>query len=329
MARVLQSFHSAMALEVARGERSVAFVRLNGATVAVEKMDKREFDQEFYKENISDRHGLVTPRRYCRHYLRLVNYPLEEGAVAAMIDAMALAGDEPRSDRTALLVEKNTGRFIGAYESPVDAQLVLSHIQTSGLIVTKPADMADWPSRMVEALRVHISPQRKPKAKTGAKYLQEIFAMAKAAEKQTEAAQVKASTKVEKTAKERVAKKDGPVAKVKEYVQKNIDRFEGGTLTLAQARVDLLKQGIVAGTIGVQLPKWIVALKVKNVQKGGTVRRNKETGEVSISKAKEPKVSTPKAPKAAPVAAPAAPAKAGKKVAVKKAPAKKAGKSKK
>ena len=50
MSKLAQGVGTGIVMEVARGERNVAFVGLDGATVSVRRMEKREFDLAYSGE---------------------------------------------------------------------------------------------------------------------------------------------------------------------------------------------------------------------------------------------------------------------------------------
>lgn len=286
--------HSNLALEIARGERSVAYVALTDTTrgIALLKQDKREFDHEFYREPAEHAAGVApTPRNYARHMLTQKHFSVESDAVAALVSALAMERDEPRPRDVALLI-KADGEFLGAYESPRDAQLAATALGY-GYVVAKPSALSD---EALMRLKQVLAPDCKIRA--GAKLREELFRMATKADKPATAA-----PKVDKTQRERKERKDGPIAKVKEYVAKNADKLSSGALTVAQARAALLETGINKTTVTVQIARWLKEFKI-SAQKGGRVVKN-DDGKFEVAKPKNPKpAKTPK------VAAPAAPKKA-------------------
>lgn len=301
MSRVLCNVHRNIALEYVRGEQHVGYIWLDGASVTIGKMAKREFDTEFYIP-AKTREREHTPRDLCRHYLNLSHYPIDEGAAAIMVDIMALDDTEPRPTRTVLLCDAASGRFVGAYESARDAMLVQRHI-SGAQVIARPGDLAGWKEAQLNALRAQVAPDLKTRSKT--KLIEGIFEMATKAKKPA----APAVKKVEKIAKERKARADGPVAIIRNYVQDNAANFNSGKLTRADARAYLLSKGLEKGTIGVQLPKWITAFKIK-AEKGSPLRAKKTDG--AAKSAKTPAKAAAKSAKTTPKTT------AGKKAAAKK-----------
>ena len=311
MARVLTNFHRNIALEVARGERSVAYVTLDGAQVALSKMDKREFDKEFYRPCTSPQGVEYTPRQLARHYLGLKHYPLEAGAVAAMVDEMALATGESRPlDDVALLCNTQTGLLVGQYESAQDARLVQEFVSGTQL-VRVPDHMKGWKQSKIDALRLQVAPNHKVKS-TGVKLLEGVIKMAKSAAKP--AAPVAAAKKVAKVAKERVERKEGPLYVIQQYVIKNESALRSGKMTMLDCRKALEAQGLSKSTVGVQLGRRFkeLGIAVVRAKKEKPVKAAKAEATKAIAKAAKPaKTTTVKAAKAA-VAKKDKPAKASK-----------------
>lgn len=306
MSRLVRGIGTGIAMEVVRGERNVAYVTVEGAAIVVRRMEKREFDHLYAMDVPDGTKERSTPRHYARVFLGAEGRSIAPDAAQLMLNELALHDDEQRGEFTVILTAKS-GKLIAAFERRGDAAIARTFYD-GARIVASPLDLGDWPAPMIETLRAQVAPRLKAK---GRKLLEGVFAMAKAAKKpEAEAAPV---TKVDKTTKERAPKADGPVAKVRAFVEKNADALRNGSMTKADARAALLKQGIVGGTIGVQLPKWLAAFKIE-AKKGGVVRKDRETGAITIS---QPKV---KAPKPAKDEAPA-PAKAKGKAAAAPAPA--------
>jgi hypothetical protein len=283
MSRIARALGSNMVLEVARGEKSVAFIGVDGGVIGLRRMPKPDFDREYFLEAAHGTRIQSTPRHFARVWLAAQHWQKADDAIAALLRELPLSLEEPRSDRNALLVDAK-GAFVGCYESDADAALA-GKFYNGSHVVRSAADMAQWPAAMFEKLKSQVAPALKLKGK---RLHEGVFTMAKAAAKP----EAPAASKVEKVTKERKPKADGPVAVVRAYVEKNQEALRSGKLTKAEARVALLAAGVVAGTIGVQLPKWLAAYKIEAV-KGGTVRKDRETGKVTITQTK------PKAPKAA------------------------------
>lgn len=282
VARVLRNASRNLALEVMRGNQHVVYTGFPLATmegtIGLARAPIREFDREFKEDAPDDAHGPVSARRMARCLLRNQTYHLTGDCASALIAVMCLDTDEPRGNRTALLVS-NEGRFCGAFDTPEDAGIARKYLP-SCTVVSSPADMSNFTEGVLSALKNDVAPTLK--ARSRAKLLEGVFTMAKAASKP----EAPAPAAVEKTKKERVPKTDGPVAKVAAYVKENAAALKAGTLTKVQA-VDALKLlGVVPGTIGVQLP-----------------RRLKELGIVAAkgSRAKPKEEKPPKAAKAADV----------------------------
>lgn len=269
MPQVLSDAHRHIALEVTRGEQNVAFVSLNGAGIELRRAAKRDFDDEFYLEPPIGTNGIApTPRHYARIMLKTggTNWPITADAARALLQELSLAVDDPRSDKVVLLATRS-GNLIGSFESREDAETAARYYE-SPLLVDSPLALTEWPASQIETLRKQVAPSLK--AKDPKKLRQGVFAMAIAAPK----VDAPAPKKIEKTTKERPARADGPVAKVKAYVVANADKFKSGTLTKKDAVAALIAAGVVKGTIGVQLPKQLKALGI-TAQKGTAPKKEK------------------------------------------------------
>lgn len=276
-----------LALEVARGERSVVFVALNGERYELMKWERSDFDHEFCVPAPTYSNGVEpTPRRYARFCLQSKTFAASDDATAALLNVLPLEKEEPRPMATLCLLVEDSGTFLGVYENVDDARLVQARLGR-GNLVRNPADLTE---EVLMNLRQQVAPTLK--SRSPRKLAEGVFAMATNAAKPA----LGAPKKVEKTVKERVARKDGPIAKVKEYVAKHEDKLRSGALSRAQARQALLEQGINKTTVSVQLQRWLEEFKI-NAQSGGRVRKT-EDGKFEVAKPKEPKTSTPKAAKA-------------------------------
>lgn len=286
MSRLATGIGAGIAMEIERGERSVAYVSVEGATLTVRKMDKREFDSMYYRDVPDGTQERSTPRHFARVYLGDRDWQRTEEAVHAMLRELALSDSDVRSHSCTLVCDIS-GMLVAAFERRQDALLAATYYENVN-VIADAGDIAEWPASKIKTLQTQVAPKLKLKGKLGRKQLEGILNMAKnAAVAVTTAAKAAPVVKAAKVKAERVARTDGPVAKVHQYVEKNAAALRGGGLTKAQAKLALLATGLNVSTIGVQLPKALAKLGIEAV-KGGTVRKNRETGEhaVSVPKAK-------------------------------------------
>lgn len=281
MSRLATGIGVGIAMEITRGEKNVAYVSVDGGTIVVRTMEKRAFDAMYYRDVPDGLQERSTPRHFARVYLADRDWARTEEAVHAMLHELALHDGEPRSNSTVLACDSD-GMLVAAFERRSDALLACTYYEGMS-VVADAGDIAAWPASKIKTLQKQVAPKLKLSGKLTRKNLEGIFNMAKnAAKATTKAAKAAPVVKAEKVAKERKARTDGPVAKVHQYVEANLGQFKSGKLTKAQARTALLATGLNSSTIGVQLPKALAKHGVE-AEKGGVVRKNRETGEYSIS----------------------------------------------
>lgn len=280
--RVMCSEHRHLALEVARGHQQVATVRIYNGEIALSRVDAREFDEEYFLEPPAP--IPVTARRFARHLLHLKQFPIQEGAARTLVDIMALGTEEPRSKENTAILVSSEGQFVGSYETVEDAELVRKFVP--GFIARHRGQLEQWPTKVFETLKQEVAPRFKAKGRN--QLMEGVLKMAKNAAKKD----APAVSAVEKVTKQRVPKTDGPVAKVKAYVEANAAALRGGGLTRVQA-VDALKAlGVNKGTIGVQLGKQLKAMGIE-AAKGSRAKPKPD----KVTKPKTEKVTKPKATK--------------------------------
>jgi hypothetical protein len=300
--------HRHLALEIARGERSVAFVAIEGESLTLCSGERSSFDRTFCFEVPMGTSGIEpTPRHYARVHLKSQHRPISVDAARALLAELSLAADEQRLSGSVILTSA-AGALIGSYETQQDGEIAARYY-TEAVIVTAATDLAQWPAAKLETLKSQVAPTLKAK---GSKLTKELFTMALAAPK----VDAPAPKRVQKVATERPAKEDGPVAKIRAFIDANKASLKGGGMTRVQL-VDALKaEGINKGTIGVQVPKYLKALGIETVK--GSRKANGDDDEVET-------VAKPKSRKKAAVVEEPAPAPVikakGKKKAVVEEPA--------
>jgi len=315
MARVVSDINRHLALEVARGQATVAFVSIDGAALSLRRMPAKEFDQAYPVDEVPMGTAGVspTPRHYARVMLRST-WEVNADAAHAMLAELPLSATEPRPEGVVVLAAGD-GSFLGAYSNLEDAMLARKYYH-GAQVVPRASVLFQWPAEQFTVLRQQVAPTLK--GRDSRKLREGVFHMATVADKPT----APAPAKIESTKKERAPKGDGPVALVAAYIKSNEGALRAGKLTRADAASALRSSGLNKSTVGVQLVRQLTALGIKTER--GTrakVKPEAKPGKPVTTKAEAKPGKAPAAKKPA-AKKPAAKKPAAKKPAAKKAPAK-------
>lgn len=299
------SYSNECVLELVRTEGTVTYMVLTTSGLVIAHDGTPQFDRKY--DRLPKVHTVeATPRDYARVYLNDIGqfYIMDPMAWVYLCYIMQLDENEREVYKDmAILVHSGDLCVVGHFENDFDANLVARSFPFKCITVKGPEDLALWQQESVMRFRNNIDPDApvptKAQLKDYNKFLKEVYIMAKAAPKKAPApkaaapaAGATAAVKGEKAAKvvkEKVVKTDGPVFKVKAYLEKNKDKIVAGKLTRNEVAEAIIALGVNKSTMGVQVGAWAKANGVTFTKPAPAVKAKAEKAPKAEAAAKPAK----------------------------------------